>query len=106
MALLSFQLNLLSEHIIPWKNCQLPLYELTLCLILNIWSHSLAVIEIKGHEFQVVLGHSDRYRVTSHIASLSLLAADRQTNQLNLLLVLSSQLTSLSLLTFLPFFCF
>lgn len=40
MALLSFQLNLLPEHIpvIPWKNCQLPLYELTLCLILNIWS--------------------------------------------------------------------
>lgn len=36
-----------------------------------------SVVEIKGHEFQVVLGHSDRYGVTFHIASLSLLAADR-----------------------------
>lgn len=69
--------------------------------IATIWAHLVShleylesVVEIKGHEFQVVLGHSDRYGVTFHIASLSLPAADRWTNQLNLLLTLHSCYTA------------
>lgn len=85
--------------------------------IATIWAHLVShleylesVVEIKGHEFQVVLGHSDRYGVTFHIASLSLPAADRWTKQLNLLLTLHSWLPLVCLLSSLSFvfdtFCF